>query len=93
MLTTALVDNTEIASYDEELMTNLLVKVKDIAVVKQEKMLIGLRNSKGEIYRIISTSGMQHYDNAIEELVDMEMTDELAKADSMVDGFMAIFSA
>ncbi len=92
MLTTALVDNTDIASYNDQLMTNLLVKVKDISAVKKEKMLIGLRNSQGDIYRIIGTSGMQHYNNAVEELIDMEMTNELADAKEPKDGFLAIFS-
>jgi hypothetical protein len=92
MLTTALVENTEIASYNDQLMTNLLVQIKDIDVVKKEKLLIGLRNNKGEIFRIIGTSGMQHYNNAIEELIDMEMTNELENASGPQDGFMAIFS-
>lgn len=93
MLTTALVDNTDIASYNDELMTNLLVSVKDIAAVKKEKMLIGLRNSKGDIYRIIGTSGMQSFNNAMEELIDMEMTNELEDTKGPKDGFLAIFSA
>lgn len=92
MLTTALVDNTDIASYNDQLMTNLLVQVKDISAVKKEKMLIGLRNSNGEIYRIIGTSGQQSFNNAVEELIDMEMTNELENAKAPQDGFLAIFS-
>lgn len=92
MLTTALVDNTDIAPYNDQLMTNLLVKTKDITAVKKEKLLIGLRNSQGDIYRIIGASGQQSFNNAIEELVDMEMTNELEDADTPQDGFMAIFS-
>lgn len=92
MLTTALVDNTDIASYNDQLMTNLLVQVKDISAVKKEKMLIGLRNSNGEIYRIIGTSGQQSFNNAVEELIDMEMTNELENAKTPQDGFLAIFS-
>jgi phosphotransferase system IIB component len=92
MLTTALVDNTDIASYNDQLMTNLLVKVQDITAVKKEKMLIGLRNSQGDIYRIIGTSGQQSFNNAIEELIDMEMTNELENAKGPKDGFLAIFS-
>jgi phosphotransferase system IIB component len=92
MLTTALVDDTEIAAYDEQLMTNLLVQKKALAVVAKEKMLIGLRNSDGEIYRIIGTSVAQSYNNAIEELIDMEMTNELEDETTPQNGFLAIFS-
>ncbi|MGS0743335.1 hypothetical protein ACVBEF_16150 [Glaciimonas sp. GG7] len=89
---TALVEGYDIPVFDKTIMTNLLVSVVDLNIVRQEFKLIGVRNAKQEIYRVIGASTDHQYQNAFEELDDMGLVDDLQESDREKNGYDAIFS-
>ncbi len=59
---------------------------------QQEPMLIGVRNEAGEIYRLIGATKLNSYMNAVEELFDLGLADELENTEEPKEGCDAIFS-
>lgn len=90
---TALLDGKTPANFDKHIIGNLLLDVASAAAVRQEKMLIGVRNEAGEIYRLIGATKVNSFNNAVEELEDLGLVDELKEAEAPNDGYDAIFSA
>jgi uncharacterized protein YutE (UPF0331/DUF86 family) len=91
-LKTALLDGIQPPKIDKQIIGNLLLDVAPADEVRLEKMLIGVRNDDGEIYRLIGATKVNSYNNAVEELEDLGMVDELKDADGPQDGWDAIFS-
>ena len=89
---TALVGDYSIPEFDKTIMTNLLVSVVDLNIVRQEYKLIGVRNADQEIYRVIGATTDNQYNNAYEELDDMGLVDDLQESDREKNGYDAIFS-
>lgn len=89
---TALLDGVTPAKIDTQIMGNLLLNIASADEVRQEKMLIGVRNEQGEIYRLIGAAKAHSYTNAVEELEDLGMVDELKDSDGTEEGCDAIFS-
>jgi hypothetical protein len=79
------------AKFDKHIIGNLLLNVSTPDIVRQEKLLIGIRNEEGEIYRLIGATKPNSYINAIEELFDLGLVDELEDTDGTQDGCDAIF--
>ncbi|MFC5475919.1 hypothetical protein [Paraherbaspirillum soli] len=73
-------------------MTNLLVTIVELNVVRQDEILIAIRNAKQEIYRVIGASNAKQFQNAVEELEDLGLTNELEETDRAANGYDAIFS-
>ena len=55
-------------------------------------MLIGVRNEAGDIYRLIGAAKINNFMNAVEELTDLGLVDELEDTEEPKDGLDA-FSA
>jgi hypothetical protein len=91
-LKTALLDGITPAKIDTHIIGNLLLDVASADEVRQEKMLIGVRNEAGDIYRLIGAAKANSYTNAVEELEDLGMIDELKESDGTEEGCDAIFS-
>ena len=90
---TTLLDGVTPAKFDKHIIGNLLLDVASPDEVRQEKMLIGVRNEDGEIYRLIGATKLNSYMNAVEELMELELADELQDIEEIRDGCDAIFSA
>ena len=90
---TALLDGITPAKIDKQIIGNLLLEVATAAEVRQEKLLIGVRNEAGEIYRLIGAPKANNYTNAVEELEDLGLVDELQEDEGTQEGCDAIFSA
>ena len=88
---TTLLDGMKPASFDNQIIGNILLNQSSPDEVRQEKMLIGIRNEQGEIYRLIGATKLKSYTNAVEELEDLELIDELQDAEGPQDGYDAIF--
>ncbi len=88
---TTLLDGMKPAKFDKHIIGNLLLNQSTPDEVRQEKMLIGIRNEEGDIYRLIGAPKLKSYTNAVEELEDLELVDELQDADGPQDGYDAIF--
>jgi hypothetical protein len=91
-LKTALVGDYDVPEFDKTIMTNLLVSVVELNIVRQEYKLIGVRNANQEIYRVIGAATENQYINASEELEDMGLVDDLQENDREKNGYDAIFS-
>ena len=89
---TTLLEGKKPAKFDKHIIGNLLLNVDTPDEVRKEKLLIGVRNEEGEIYRLIGATKHNSFMNAVEELFDLGLTDELQDSDDIVDGCDAIFS-
>ena len=89
---TTLLEGKTPAKFDKHIIGNLLLNVATPDEVRQEKMLIGVRNADGEIYRLIGATKINSFMNAVEELFDLGLVDELQDTEETRDGCDAIFS-
>jgi hypothetical protein len=91
-LKTSLLEGKTPAKFDKHIIGNLLLNVATPDEVREEKMLIGVRNEDGEIYRLIGATKVNSFMNAVEELFDLGLVDELQDIEETRDGCDAIFS-
>ena len=89
---TALIDDKKPAHFDKHIIGNILLDVAPLDEVQQEPMLIGVRNEAGEIYRLIGATKLNSFMNAVEELADLGLEDELEETEEEKEGCDAIFS-
>ena len=89
---TTLLEGQTPAKFDKHIIGNLLLNVSTPDEVRKEKLIIGIRNEAGDIYRLIGATKHSSFMNAIEELFDLGLNDELQHTDSTQDGCDAIFS-
>lgn len=92
-LKTTLIPGVAAPDFDQQITTNLLLDHVTPDEVRQQKLLIGIRNDDGEIYRLIGATKHNSFTNAIEELFDLELADELQDTEGTREGCDAIFSA
>ncbi|KQV47787.1 MULTISPECIES: hypothetical protein [unclassified Duganella] len=91
MLKTTLLDGIKPAKFDKQITGNLLLENASAELVRKEKLLIGIRNEDGDIYRLIGATKHNSFTNAVEELEDLELVDELGDVEGTVEGCDAIF--
>ena len=84
---------TTAPQFDQQIIGNLLLNQDTPEKVRLEKLIIGIRNDDGDIYRLIGATKHNSFTNAIEELLDLGLVDELQDADTPQDGYDAIFRA
>ena len=89
---TSLIDGKKPAHFDKHIIGNILLDVAPLDEVQQESMLIGVRNDSGEIYRLIGATKLNSFMNAVEELIDLGLVDELQDTEEQKEGCDAIFS-
>ncbi len=89
---TSLIEGKKPAHFDKHIIGNILLDVAPLDEVKQEAMLIGVRNEAGEIYRLIGATKLNSFMNASEELLDLGLVDELEDREEQREGCDAIFS-
>jgi hypothetical protein len=90
---TALLEGKKPAHFDKHIIGNLLLDKATPDEVRREQMLIGVRNEAGEIYRLIGATKLNSFMNAVEELFDLGLVDELENTEETKDGCDAIFSS
>jgi hypothetical protein len=91
-LKTTLLEGMKPAHFDKHIIGNILLDQATEEEVRQHKMLIGVRNEAGEIYRLIGAAKLNSFMNAVEELIDLGLVDELQDTEELKDGCDAIFS-
>jgi hypothetical protein len=91
-LKTTLLEGKKPAHFDKHIIGNLLLDVDTPDEVRKEKLIVGVRNEDGEIYRLIGATKHNSFMNAVEELFDLGLTDELQDSDDIIEGCDAIFS-
>lgn len=91
-LKTTLLEGKKPAHFDKHIIGNLLLNASTPELVRQETLIIGIRNEDGDIYRLIGAAKHNNFMNAVEELFDLGLTDELQDIETTQDGYDAIFS-
>lgn len=91
MLKTSLLPGNQPAKFDKDITTNLLLETVGPDEVRKEKMIIGVRNADGDIYRLIGATKANSFMNAVEELEDLELVNELRDTEGTQEGCDAIF--
>lgn len=91
-MNTALLEGKKPPHFDKHIIGNLLLDVASPTEVREEPMVIGVRNDDGEIYRLIGAATLNSFMNAVEELFDLGLIDELEDTEEPKDGCDAIFS-
>jgi hypothetical protein len=86
-----MIEGKKPAHFDKHIIGNILLDVAPLDEVKQEAMLIGVRNEAGEIYRLIGATKLNSFMNATEELLDLGLVDELQDLEEQKEGCDAIF--
>ncbi len=89
---TSLIEGKKPAHFDKHIIGNLLLDVAPLDEVQEEPMLIGVRNEAGEIYRLIGATKLNSFMNAVEELADLGLEDELEDTEEQKEGCDAIFA-
>lgn len=93
-LITALIAGKAIAEFDGEVLKRLrTLKLKDDTpkAVRAERWRIGLKNTDGEIYRIIGMDSMGDFNSSANRLKKIGLTDEIEEKMYPVQGCDAIF--
>jgi hypothetical protein len=90
-LKTSLIEGKKPAHFDKHIIGNILLDVAPLDEVKEESMIIGVRNEAGEIYRLIGATKLNSFMNAVEELLDLGLEDELQDTEEQKEGCDAIF--
>ena len=88
---TSLIEGKKPAHFDKHIIGNILLDVAPLDEVREEAMLIGVRNEAGEIYRLIGATKLNSFMNATEELLDLGLVDELQDTEEQKEGCDAIF--
>jgi len=91
-LKTTLLEGKTPSKFDKHIIGNLLLNAANEEEVRKEKMLIGVRNEAGDIYRLIGATKVNSFMNAVEELFDLGLVDELQNTEEPKEGYDAIFS-
>ena len=89
---TTLLEGKTPSKFDKHIIGNLLLNAANEEEVRKEKMLIGVRNEAGDIYRLIGATKVNSFMNAVEELFDLGLVDELQNTEEPKEGYDAIFS-
>jgi len=89
---TALIDGVKPAKFDKHIIGNILLDVSTVDDVRKEKLIVGVRNEDGDLYRLIGAAKHNSFMNAIEELFDLGLVDELQETEGTLEGCDAIFS-
>jgi hypothetical protein len=92
-ITTHLVEQKEIAEFDSEITEKFDMPLCSMEDVRAQRMQIGIRNSKGELYRAVGVTGLSEFLRLVQHLADIGLVDELAAATKARGGYDAIFSA
>lgn len=90
---THLVEGKDMAEYDSEITDKFEMQTGSGRNVRNARMQVGLRNSKGEIYREVGITGLSEFLSFVQYLQDIGLVDELAAASEPRRGYDAIFGA
>lgn len=88
---TVQIEGKQVADFDAVLIAKLKLTSATAKVVKNERMLLGVRNEQKEIYRQIGVTGLDKFIGVIADLIKLGFIDELEDQEDPMDGYDAIF--
>jgi hypothetical protein len=86
---TTVIEGKQVAEYDSVVLDAMNL-IQPTPHVSLERLLVGIKNEQGNVYRVIRVSGLGNFLALIEKLRDLGFTDELAEAYGDKQGFDAI---
>jgi hypothetical protein len=90
---TTLIEGKQLAEFDAAVLNTINLMPSAAQTVSAERLLVGIRNEHGDVYRVIKVSGLNNFLDLIGKLRDLGFKDELAEAYGDKEGFDAIVSA
>jgi len=90
---TTLIEGKPLAEFDATVLHAMNLIPPTPPAVSAERLLVGIRNEHGDVYRVIRVSGLSNFLSLIGKLHDLGFTDELAESYGDKQGFDAIISA
>jgi hypothetical protein len=90
MKTTLIVGN-DVPDFDRQITDQLRLEFDGMKAIKRERMLIGIRNHQGNLYRAIGVTGLDRFLDAVFKLKEIGLIDELEHEDEPREGCDAIF--
>ncbi len=92
-ITSTLLAGKEVAEFDNEITGKFGLEEGSMDAVRDQRMQVGIRNSKGEIYRAIGVTGLGEFLSVVQYLAEIGLVDELKDATGFRGRYDAIFSA
>lgn len=90
---TYLLEGIEVPEFDSEIANKFGMQVGTMKAIRAQRMQVGIRNAKGEIYRAIGVTGLGEFLSIVQHLADIGLVDELKDETGTRNGYDAIFSA
>jgi hypothetical protein len=90
---TTLIEGKQLAEFDSAVLNAINLMPPTARTVSAERLLVGIRNEHGDVYRVIKVSGLNNFLDLIGKLRELGFMDELAEAYGDKQGFDAIISA
>ena len=91
-MNTTLIEGKELAEFDAIVLNAINLIPSTPKTVSAERLLVGIRNEHGDVYRVIRVSGLNNFFDLIGKLRDLGFIDEFAEAYGDKQGFDAIVS-
>ena len=91
-MNTTLIEGKQLAQFDARVLNVLDLVPLTERHQAQKKLLIGIQNERGEIYRVIKIFGMNDFLKLINKFRDLGFTDEFAENYGDKEGYDAIIS-
>ena len=91
-MNTTLIEEKTLADYDAIVLNAMNLIPSTPAPVSAERLLVGVKNEHGDVYRVIKISGLANFLAFIGKLRDLGFTDELAEAYGDKEGFDAVIA-
>jgi hypothetical protein len=91
-MNTTLIEGKSPAEYDATVLNAINAFPHAAHHDAAERLLIGVQNERGEIYRVIKIFGMKEFSDLIEKFREFGFNDEFAEEHGDKDGFDALIS-
>jgi hypothetical protein len=92
-MNTTLIEGKQLAEYDATVLKTINLIPSTPQSVSAQRLLVGIRNEHGDVYRVIKIAGLNNFLDLIGKLRDLGFIDELAEAYGDKQGFDAVISA
>jgi len=90
---TTLIEGKALAEFDAIVLNTFGLIPQTPQAASAERLLLGIRNEHGDVYRVVRISGLNNFLDVIGKLRDLGFIAELAEAYGDKEGFDAIVSA
>ena len=91
-MNTTLIEGKSPAEYDATILNTISLIPNTAHHEAARRLLIGVRNERGDVYRAIRVFGMQEFSDLIEKFRKLGFNDEFAETDGDKEGYDAVVS-